>query len=129
MKGNFPKLSARKSRAIAALLEERTIQKAAVSIGIGETTLYRWFSDESFQAVYREAKKRIVAHAISHLQNATGEAVQTLIEIIKDKEKPASTRVTASKAILEFAIKGLEIEDLQVRVDEIEKLIKDRNIG
>ena len=128
MEGISPKLTPRKSRAIAALLEESTIQKAAASVGIGETTLHRWLSDEDFQTVYQGAKKRIVSHAISHLQNATGEAVEALIEVIRDKEKPPSTRVTASKVILEFALKAIELEDLEARVNNIEKLIKERRL-
>ncbi|MFC1866568.1 hypothetical protein ACFL0H_00285 [Thermodesulfobacteriota bacterium] len=124
MKGLPLKLSPKKSRAIAALLEEKTIQKAAASVGIGETTLHRWLSDEDFQTVYRGAKKRIVSHAISRLQNATGEAVDALTEILRDKDKPPSTRVTASKAILEFAMKAVELEDLQARVDEIENTLE-----
>jgi len=125
MKGILPKLSPKKSRAIAALLEENSIQKAAATSGISETTLHRWLSDEDFQKVYREAKKRIVSHAISHLQNSVGEAVGALIEVIRDKEKPPSTRVTASKAILEFSMKAVEVEDLEARVENIERLLKE----
>lgn len=123
MIGNSLKLSSKKTKAIAALLTKKSIQKAAKSVEIGEATLHRWLLDEEFQEVYRHAKQEIVGHAISRLQNATGEAVDTLTEIIRDKNKPPSTRVTASRVILEYSLKAVEIEDLQARVDKIERTL------
>lgn len=126
MIGISPKLSPKKHKAIVALLEKSTIRGAAESIDIGEVTLYRWLGNDEFQTAYRQAKSKIVGHAISRLQNASGEAVDALMEIIRDKEKPPSTRVTAARTILEMAVKGVEIEDIEARVTEIEKVISER---
>ena len=37
-----------------------------------------------------------------------------------------SARVTAAKTVLEFAVKGIELEDLSARVEQLEKLSKER---
>jgi hypothetical protein len=54
------------------------------------------------------------------VQCATGEAVETLRSVMQDAEAPASARVSAAKAMLETAVKGIEIEDLEVRIATLE---------
>lgn len=115
------KLSPKKTRALNALIEENTIKDAAQAIGIGETTIFRYLQDEDFQKAYRSAKRRIVEHTITRLQNATTEAVDTLLSIMKDNNIPASPRVTAARTIINTAIKAVEIEDMLVRLEEIER--------
>lgn len=51
-----------------------TISEAAKCTGIGEATLWRWLQDPGFQEKYREAKREVVAQAVSRLQKATSKA-------------------------------------------------------
>ena len=129
MKGHGSKLPRKKHIAIVALLEQETIRDAAKVVGISEATLFRWLRDQEFQDAYQEAKRRIVSHSISRIQKATGEAVETLREIMKDKKKPPSPRVTAAKAVLDIAVKAVEIEDIQSRLEAIEKIVSQRRVG
>ena len=129
MNGISPKLSPKKQRAIIALLEQPSIQKAATVAGIGETTLHRWLNDKAFKDSFRAAKQQIVTQAISRLQSISGKAVTALVDILDDKNHPPSTRVTAAKAVLEMATKFIEIQDLQHRLEEIEKALKNGDIG
>jgi hypothetical protein len=62
----------------------------------------------------------VVQHAITQVQRATGEAVETLRSVMQDAEAPASARVSAAKAILETSVKGIEIEDLAARIAALE---------
>jgi hypothetical protein len=64
-----------------------------------------------------------VSQSIARLQQASTEAVSTLREIVKDKKQPAPARVTAAKAILEFSIKAVELEDMAYRVAQIEAIL------
>ena len=43
-----------------------------------------------------------------------------LIDISQDVNGTASTMVSAARTVLEFALKGIELEDLAVRVEELE---------
>ena len=43
---------------------------------------------------------------------------------MNDKTKPASPRVTAAKAVLDLAVRAVEIESLETRVQELEDLLK-----
>jgi len=119
-------LSSKKSKAILALLEKRTVGEAAESVGIGQSTLFRWMQDHNFQRHYLQAKRRVVDHAITQLQKMTGEAVQVLNKIMIDDTKPPTSRIACAKAVLDQALKGFELEDLAVRIDSLEKALENR---
>ena len=116
------KLHGKQAAAIAALLSHRTIAEAAHQVGIGDRTLLRWLQeDRVFQAAYRTARRHVVQHAVAQVQQATSMAVATLEAIMQDAEAPASARVSAAKAVLDTAIKGVELEDLAARIAALEQ--------
>src|SRR5689334_3685986 len=113
------KRASREDLALAALLSEPTIQFAAKRAGISESTLLRWLADPSFRTRYRDARRRVVEHAICGLQRATAEAVETLRRNLTCGI-PA-VEVGAAKAVLDQAIKGVELVDLAERVEQLEQ--------
>lgn len=115
------KLTRKQDQAIAALLACPSILDAARQSGIAEVTLYRWLKLEAFQTAYREARRQCVQQAIVQVQQATGEAVETLRAIMRDPEAPASARVSAAKTVLETAVKAVELEDLEARIAALEE--------
>jgi hypothetical protein len=70
-----------------------------------------------------DLRRECVSQSIARLQQASTEAVNTLRSIAKDKTEPASARVSAAKAIIEYSIKAVEIEDLAQRVEELESVM------
>ena len=46
-----------------------------------------------------------------------------LTDISQDVNCPASARVSAARTVLELALKGVELEDLAVRVEELEQRV------
>ena len=121
MPGHGEKLPRRKEQAISALLLHATLSEVAAALAVDESTLRRWLrEDTAFQTAYREARRAVVQHAITQVQRATGEAVETLRSVMQDAEAPASAKVSAAKAILETAVKGIEIEDLAARIAALE---------
>jgi len=46
--------------------------------------------------------------------------VVALTDISQDVSCPGSARVSAARTVLELALKGVELEDLAVRVEELE---------
>lgn len=120
IQGHGAKIGRRKEAAIIGLLLEPSFEKAAKRAGISESTLWRWLRTDDFQTAYREARRETVSQAIGALQKASSEAVEALREIMQDKEAPATARVSAARSILEFAIKGMEIEDILARLEALE---------
>jgi hypothetical protein len=113
-------LSPKQQRAIFALLNEPTIEDAAKQVGIQRTTLWRWLQDESFRSFYMQARRLAVQRAIARTQAVTCEAVETLREVMNNPGARGSERVAAAKAILDYAFKGIELEDMAQRLEAIE---------
>ncbi len=123
MKGHGAKFPRKRQEAIAALLTEPTIREAAKTAGVGEKTLGRWLQDEDFCQSYREAKRQVVQQAVTRLQQISGEAVEALRGVMTDDTKPPSSRVAAARIVLDMALKSVELEDLEARVEALEKKI------
>ena len=119
MKGHGEKLSRNQKRAISALLVHPTMTQAAESAGIGEVTLWRWLRIPTFKEQYRLARREAVrpgrGTTPGGLQRRRGGA-----DVFRDVNCPASARVSAARTVLELALKGVELEDLVVRVEELE---------
>jgi hypothetical protein len=121
MAGHGSQLGRKQEEAIAALLSQRTVEEAAKVTGIGVRTLLRWMKIPEFDAAYRSARRAAVAQSGARLQQATSAAATTLLKIMVDPAVPASTRVRAAESVLNHAAKAIEIEDIEVRVSELEK--------
>ena len=117
-------ISSRKQRQteqlIAALMTHPTIETAARAVGIGEVTAWRWMRDPEFNGRYREGRREALRQNTSRLQEAAAGAVDCLAEIQKSGESE-SARVSAARAILEHAMRAVDLEDVQQRLDDIER--------
>lgn len=110
--------NARRERIIGALLRCPTLDAAAREAGIGRSTIRRWLADTGFAADYRKARAQVTDHAISLCQQAAGAAVATLCRNLRSGQ-PAS-EIAAARAILQTAVDGVALADVQTRLDELE---------
>jgi hypothetical protein len=108
---------------IAELLTEPTLAKAAAKAGISQRTARNWMKQPDFTAAYRAARSRIVDDALTHLQRATGQAVETLRKLLSCKQ--SSTRARAALGILDHARRAVEMGDLQQQVAELRQKLED----
>jgi hypothetical protein len=121
MTGHGAKFGRKRDEAIIALLSQRNVEEAAKSIGLAPKTLLRWLQIPEFDEAYRKARRAAFSQSTARLQQATGAAVSTLLKIMVDPNAPASTRVRAADSVLDHASKAIEIEDVEVRVAELER--------
>src|SRR5712691_819130 len=121
MVGPGSKFTRKKEEAITALLTQRNMEEAARAAGIGTQTLMRWLKVPEFQTAYREARRSAFSQSIARLQQASGAAVSTLLKIMVDPNALASTRVRAADSVLDHGAKAIELEDIEVRVSELER--------
>jgi len=113
-------LSAKQSKAIAALLGTPNVESAAERAGVTPRTIYRWLSgDELFQEEYRKARQRAVDGAIASLQAIMSEAVETLRKNLKARNP--SIQVRAAIALLEQGFRATEVHELERRLAELER--------
>jgi hypothetical protein len=117
-------LPEKQEAALAALLSQPTLKEAALAAGISPPTLWRYMQDPAFSKRLREARRELVSHAVLRLQNAVGDAVRVLHDIVNDAGVPAAVRVTAACAIYKQAVQVVEADELKQRVEDLEAFIK-----
>ncbi len=52
--------------------------------------------------------------------------MDTLRDIITDNDAPPNSRVSASKTVLDFAVKALKMEDIEARIKILEDRAKEK---
>ena len=121
---NEQSLTRKQEQGISALLSQPTMKEAASVVGVTEVTMWRWMQDNTFRAAYMTARREAVNVAISRLQGAAGEAVDTMCELMRDTQAPKTVRLMAARAVIEYSLKATELEDLAERVAELEYLFE-----
>jgi hypothetical protein len=127
MLGHGEKLSRLQEQAVAALLAWPTIAQAAQHVGVAESTLTRWLKRPTFKAAYAEARRSAFEAAADSLVAASGEAVQTLRDLLTDEK--AGIRLRAAQTILELSARALETMDIEARLSELEERVSQSTNG
>jgi hypothetical protein len=107
-------------RMIVALLEHSTQEKAAAALGISTVTLWRTMQKPEFIKAYREARRKAFSQSVARLQQASNAAVGTLLRVMTDPAAPAASRVRAADVVLQTAVRGMQIEEIEARVAEFD---------
>ena len=115
-------LGTRKTRALQALLQYGTKEKAAQEAGISVVTLWRWLKQPPFQEALHQARREAFSQSTGRLQQASSAAVSTLLRVMARPDTPASSKVQASRSVIELSQKSFELEDMEIRLARLEKL-------
>lgn len=116
------KITVKQEKLIALLLSERTIDAACTRANIAVTTYWRWMKDAHFLGEYRRARRGILENTIAKLQSITFAAVDTL-ERNLNCENP-SVEIRCAAVILEQSIKGIEMLDVENRLETLEEIVR-----
>lgn len=115
------KLSPKQTKAILLLLEGKTPEEIAKTLGLHSKTLYRWLEkDKDFKEALQEAKAKIFNEALENLKALSNEAVNTLRDLLTPRHKDTA-RLGSAKTILELAIRQKELEDIEKRIEALEE--------
>ncbi len=118
--GHGAKTAAVREQAILALLSEPTIVAAAARVGMGESTLRRWLTeDAAFQAEYEAARHATFQAALSRIPALTVRAVETLADLLGDTEHPA-VRLGAARTVVEVGVHQYDAETILKKLDALE---------
>ena len=113
-------LNAKKKKALAALLSERTRLKAAEKAGISESTLRLYLKDAEFVAAYNSAVSELLSDTVNQVKRSLSPAISTLEDISADPMEATNNRIAASRGLLEFGLKLVETFDLLSRIERLE---------
>jgi len=91
-------------RAIVALVEGATMDKAATAAGVNVATLYRWQNNPEFQEALQEARSECRHEALEQSTRRREQdvilATAALREIATNPDLPAGARVHAAKCLI-----------------------------
>lgn len=116
------KISAKQEKLIALLLTERTADAACFKAKVAPSTLWRWMKDETFTSEYRKVRRRLLENTVARLQGLAVQAVDTL-ERNLNCENPAA-EIRTAQIIIEQTIRGVDLLDVDQRLEHMEILIK-----
>lgn len=114
-------MTPRQQRALKALLEHPTQKDASEAAGIAPRTMRDYLADEDFRREYQRRLDAIIGDAARQAQQALNPAIATLREIAENTAEKSSTRVAASRAILEYTARYTELTNIITRIERLEE--------
>jgi hypothetical protein len=108
---------------LMALVCGATPDAAAQKAGVSKATVRRRVQEPSFRDRLKELRSEMVQRAAGMMLAATGEAVKTLLELLKNGGPPP-TRLGAARSILEIGIKMRESADFAERLAALEEQVQ-----
>lgn len=93
---------------IAALMTSSTIAETASKVGLSTRAVYDRMATKDFKALYHGAKTDIVRGAVFKINSKLTEAIETVSELMTDKEVNPAIRLQAAQTIITNAAKFSE---------------------
>lgn len=93
---------------IATLISGGTIAEAAKKLNVTQRTLYDRMACKEFKALYQGAKTDLVRGAVIKINDKLTEAIETVANIMTDKQVNAAVRLQAAQTIISNAAKFSE---------------------
>lgn len=109
---------------ISALLTCPTIKQASESVKLSEQAVYSRLRKPSFRAELQTARDNQFQVISSKLEDANFRALDTLINILDDKEVSAGIKVRAAQTLLDLSLKNREQIDVISRIENLEEMLK-----
>lgn len=109
---------------ISALLSCPTIKQASDEVGLSEQSVYSRLRKPDFRAQLQNARDNQFQVISSKLEDANFKALDTIIDILDDKETSAGIRVKAARTLLDLSLKNREQIDVISRIENLEEMLK-----
>lgn len=109
---------------ISALLSCPTIKLASESVGLSEQAVYSRLRKPDFREKLQNARNDQFQVISSKIEDANFKALDTLINILDDKEVSAGIKVRASQTLLDLSLKSREQADIITRIQNLELMLK-----
>ena len=116
-------LSPKQERALHAVLTHPNLKEAALAAGVSDVTLWRYMKDAEFSRRLRESRRGAIDHVALRLQGSAAAAVTVLCDLMAKEDAPAAARISATRTVLDYAFRAVEMDDLKARVGELEQFI------
>jgi predicted transcriptional regulator len=95
---------------------------AAKKAGVSRMTIYRWLKEPFFREAFRTQNENRLLDVLLHLRCSSSKAADLLVNIARNTKLPASSRVSACRAIIEMCLKNTKFDDVLKRDGVLEDL-------
>lgn len=113
-------LTPAKIKALKALLTSKTLEEAAEESGLTTRTIGNYLNDPEFRMEYEKATEKIINDAAMDVKKGIAEAIQNLRNLLTEKCLEPKDRIGASRALLEYGLKLVEVADILKRIEKLE---------
>jgi hypothetical protein len=108
---------------INALLTTPSVKAAAESLKVSERSVRRALDDPDFQRDLRKHCRQLVRGTVARLQQHSAMAGLTLAKLLHSENE--AIQFGAARTILQLAVKGVETQDLEARIEELERVAQE----
>ena len=117
-------LSTRQKKLIEALLIERTPREAMESVGIAQSTYYRWKSDPIFIQALHKAESAGMSEASRRLIAGSEKIIEKLEAMLDKKNITDAVLLRVIQVYADLLFKFRETGQLEERITALEERIK-----
>jgi len=118
-------ISVKQARAIPHIIKAKSIEAGCRDAGISKTLFYQWLKkSQPFAQEYKRQRDMLFDEAMSSLQASIGKAVDTLTGLLDSNSE--SLRRAVANDILGHIFKIKELQDLEDRLESIERIVLER---
>jgi hypothetical protein len=117
-------LSVKQARVIPLILRARSVEAGCAEAGISKTLFYRWVKTPGFANEYRRQRDVLIDEAMDALKASVHKAVDTLTGLLESQND--IVRRGAANDILQHIWKVRELQDLENRLETVERLVLER---
>lgn len=115
-------LTSKQRRTIAALLDGRTQEDAALAVGVTTRTVQNWMVNPGFVDELQQAQRALISESVRALVADMKTNRRTMQTIRDDESQPAAVRLRASIAIDESLHRWDGHNDLLARIVALEEV-------
>jgi hypothetical protein len=119
-------LTRKQVEAIPHLIGARSLEQGRKKAKVGKATLYEWLKDEGFKSELERQREGVITDALERLKTGITRAVDGLLELSEDKQK--GIRLRACERILDCYWRSKEMDELEKRLERIEKIVSERRL-
>lgn len=123
------RLTPNQTAALGHLLNGCSYSETAKLVGVNQSSIDNWMKLPAFKSALNESKQRSLDSATSKLCRTALRSVEVLEELMNDPETSSSTRVRACEAVLNNAVRFVELTNITFRLSMIEETLNAKENG
>lgn len=121
-------ITPKKEKVLAALLSNNTMTEAAEVAGVSRKTIYNYLNDDKeFKQKYEEGLTHLVSDTTLMFKKSFALCVKRLQHTVTSDLVQPAVQVQACRAILDYGLKLVEIDEIDARLQELERLYRKDN--